>query len=417
MEIVKSNFKQNILILMTGTTIAQAIPVVISPILTRLYTPEDFGLFAFFIAIVGLFSVVASGRYEQAIIISKKEDDAINIFALGFMILSLLSLLLLMIVLIFHNSLIIVLDNKDIEVWLYFIPVDVFFIGLFNLLTLFNSREKKYKDISKATVVKSIALAVFQLSIGFIKSGSIGLISGHIISQLFGNIRLLKNTFKNKNFFLKINVIKIIALSKKFKNFPLYQVPHSMLNSFSSNIPVYLFASYFTLSVVGFYSLSARIILTPMMIIAGSTAKVYNQRVSEIFRDKGDSYIFTIKVLTTLLKNIFMPFLLLIFFAPEIFAFVFGDTWREAGVYTQILSPWFFMVFFVSIISFVPSLLDMQKKALLLESIYTVLRVAAILFGMFLNDIYLAIFLFSMVGFFMLIYNMYWILSCLKRLN
>jgi len=91
----KSEFSRNVLTLMTGTTIAQAIPIAISPILTRIYTPEDFGVFALFIAIVGFFSVIASARYEQAILIPKKDEDAINIFALGFIIICSISLFLL----------------------------------------------------------------------------------------------------------------------------------------------------------------------------------------------------------------------------------------------------------------------------------------------------------------------------------
>lgn len=138
----KSDFSHNVLTLMTGTTIAQAIPIAISPILTRIYTPEDFGVFALFLAIVGFFSVIASGRYEQAILIPKKDEDAINIFALGFIIICSISLFLLIIILIFNNNITALLNNETISIWLYFIPLTVFFIGLFNLLVLFNNRKK-----------------------------------------------------------------------------------------------------------------------------------------------------------------------------------------------------------------------------------------------------------------------------------
>jgi O-antigen/teichoic acid export membrane protein len=60
----KSEFSRNVLTLMTGTTIAQAIPIAISPILTRIYTPEDFGMFALYMSTASLFSVIATGRYE-----------------------------------------------------------------------------------------------------------------------------------------------------------------------------------------------------------------------------------------------------------------------------------------------------------------------------------------------------------------
>ena len=123
----KSEFNRNILTLMTGTTIAQAIPIAISPILTRIYTPEDFGIFAIFLAITLIIGSIANGRYELAIMMPKKDEDAINIFALGFIITTSLSLLLLVLVLIFQKYFIFLLKNEEIGVWLYFVPISVFF--------------------------------------------------------------------------------------------------------------------------------------------------------------------------------------------------------------------------------------------------------------------------------------------------
>ena len=123
----KSEFNRNILTLMTGTTIAQAIPIAISPILTRIYTPEDFGIFAIFLAITLIIGSIANGRYELAIMIPKKDEDAINIFALGFIITTSISLLLLVLVLIFQKYFIFLLKNEEIGVWLYFFPILLFF--------------------------------------------------------------------------------------------------------------------------------------------------------------------------------------------------------------------------------------------------------------------------------------------------
>ncbi len=411
----KSKFSRNVLTLMTGTTIAQAIPIAISPILTRIYTPEDFGVFALFIAITSIFATIANGRYELAIMLPQKDEDAINIFALGFIITVVMSLLLLVIVTLFNNSITEIFNNEAISFWLYFIPLIVFFIGLFNILNYFNNRTKQYKDIAQATIIKSIVLAVVQLSIGLLKDGAAGLISGQIISSLFANMRLLKNIIQDKILLRKISKIKIIALAKEYKDFPKYQAPHAILNSFSSNIPIYLFSSFFSATVIGFYALSTRIIFTPLIIIAGSSAKVYNQKISQLHNEDSDTYSFTIRLLKSLFKKITIPFLLTIIFAPDIFSFVFGSSWREAGIYTQLLSPWLFMVFFVTTISFIPSLLNLQKKALSLEVIYTTLRLLSISIGIYYQDIYLALASYSTVGFLMLSYNMYWMLTSLKR--
>ena len=209
----KSEFNRNILTLMTGTTIAQAIPIAISPILTRIYTPEDFGIFAIFLAITLIIGSIANGRYELAIMIPKKDEDAINIFALGFIITTSISLLLLVLVLIFQKYFIFLLKNEEIGVWLYFVPISVFFFGIFNILNYFNNRKKNYKDISNANILKSIVAAIIQLSIGFIQQGATGLISGQIISQFFANTKLLKNIIKDKVLISKITKKKNYSIS------------------------------------------------------------------------------------------------------------------------------------------------------------------------------------------------------------
>lgn len=413
----KSEFSRNVLTLMTGTTIAQAIPVAISPILTRIYTPEDFGVFALFIAITGLLSVIISGRYELAIMLPQKDEDAINIVALGMALVVIFSLLLMILVVIFNISFTRILNNDDIGYWLYWMPVALFLTGLFNILSYYNNRKKNYKDIATAAITKAIVLAVVQLGVGFIKCGVSGLISGQIVSSLFSNIYLLKNIIRDKILLSKISRIKITAMVKQYKDFPKYQAPHAMLNTFSSNLPIYMFTPFFGMIIVGWYSLSTRIVVSPLMILAGASAKVYNQKVTQLYDESNDPYGFTIRLLKSLLRKIIIPFLLIVIFAPDIFSIIFGENWKEAGLYTQILSPWLLMVFLTATISFIPSLLNLQKKALFLEVIYSILRVVAIGIGIFYNSVHLALICYTIVGFSMLNYNMWWMLSSLKKVN
>lgn len=410
----KSEFSRNVLTLMTGTTIAQAIPIAISPILTRIYTPQDFGVFALFISIVAIFSSIASGRYELAIMVPKDDENAINIFALGFLIVSSLSFLLLVFVFLFDEAITNLLNNPEINMWLYFIPLAVLFIGLFNLLSYFNNRKKNYKDIANATIVKSIVTAVIQLGIGFMKQGATGLISGQIISNIFANMKLAKNILEDKSLLSNISKLKMKQQALEYKDFPKFQAPHAFINTFSSNTPVYMFSLFFNSTIVGFYALSTRIVFSPLMILAGASAKVYNQKVSEIYNQNGDSYGFTIRLLKSLLKKIIIPFLFIVVFAPDIFAFIFGEVWREAGIYTQILSPWILLNILVSSISFIPSLINMQKKAFIVSLFQSFFIILFIYIGIYFTSIYISLFLFSLVICIVLIYNMNWMLQALR---
>ena len=116
----KSEFSRNVLTLMTGTTIAQAIPIAISPILTRIYTPEDFGVFALYMAIASIIAVIATGRYEMAIMLPKEEEDVKSIVKLILILLSIVTFITFLIVSFFNQAIVSLFENQEISNWLYF---------------------------------------------------------------------------------------------------------------------------------------------------------------------------------------------------------------------------------------------------------------------------------------------------------
>jgi len=410
----KSEFSRNVLTLMTGTTIAQAIPIAISPILTRIYTPEDFGVFAVFIAISALFVSFVSGRYEFALLLPEKDEDAINILSLGFLITIVVTFFSLFIIEIFYDLILQNVEHKEISFWLFMIPVIVFFTGLFNLLTYYHNRKKNYKELASASVGKAVVMAFVQITVGILKSGATGLISGQIVAQISVNIKLLKAIFKDRLLLSSINRTEMILLAKKYIDFPKYQAPHALFNTISSNIPIYMFTMIFSSSVVGFYALSTRIVFAPFMLITGSVGKIYSQKVSELYYQKLDAYEMTVKLIRTLSLRIFIPFLLLVFFSPEIFSIIFGEQWREAGIYTQILSVWLFLNILVSTVSFIPSLINKQKKAFMVSIIQVFLLVLSLSIGGYYEDIYLSLTLFALSNSIILIYNLSWMLKGLR---
>ncbi|MAE10064.1 MAG: translocase, partial [Candidatus Marinimicrobia bacterium] len=130
---LKSEFSKNVLTLVTGTTIAQAIPIAISPILTRIYTPEDFGVLALFISITTILGTIANGRYELAIVLPKRDNNALELTALSIIITMGFSLLLVILVILFHDPLLSYLNNDRFSFWLYLIPLSVLLFSLFNI--------------------------------------------------------------------------------------------------------------------------------------------------------------------------------------------------------------------------------------------------------------------------------------------
>jgi len=347
----KSEFSRNVLTLMTGTTIAQAIPIAISPILTRIYTPEDFGVFALFIAITSILGSIANGRYELAIMLPEKDEDAINIFALGFIITIFISIFLLIVILIFHDYFVAMLNNESIGMWLYFVPIAVFFMGLFNILNYFNTRKKNYKDIANSKIIKSIVLAISQLIIGFIKQGVLGLISGQLLSQIFANWQLLKNIINNKQLLSTISLVNMQKQAKEYISFPKFSLFGVLANILSVYFINILISAFFSVKTLGFYSFSQKILGMPSSLIGGSIGQVYFQKAMEEKYLKGNSLSIFLKTLKKSVIIASVGFGLLYFTIEDIFSIVFGETWRIAGIYAQIVIPFFYISFISSVVS------------------------------------------------------------------
>jgi len=200
----KDEFNRNVLTLVSGTAIAQAIPILITPILTRLYTPTDFGALALFTAIVSIVSVVSCGRYELAIMLPERDEDAINLAAVAFIFNIFISLIFLIFIFLCGNWLLKITKAEVLKGWIYLAPLMVFLMGIFNILNYVNNRFKFYKNIAKAKVYKSIAMAVAQLSLGVLKTGYVGLISGQVVAQFTANWGLFKNIYE-KDLLKEIN--------------------------------------------------------------------------------------------------------------------------------------------------------------------------------------------------------------------
>lgn len=375
----KSEFARNVLTLMTGAAVAQAIPVAISPILTRLYTPEDFGVLALFVAIATIFGSIASGRYERAIILPKKDEEAINIFVLGVIITTALSLMLLITAVLFNDYFVALLGNNEIGVWLYFIPIAVFFTGVFNGLNYFNNRRKNYKDIRNATIIKSVVLATAQLSIGVVKQGASGLISGQVLSQAAANTRLLRNILKEKKLLSKISKLKILVLAKRYRDFPIHNMPSAIADTATLQMPFIIFPLLFSITTGGFFMLSKRIIAMPSSLIANAISQVFFQTLADR-KKQGVKCRPLLNNTLIKLAAIALPVAIVIYLtSPFLFKIVFGEQWKIAGEIAQYLAGIFFITFVVSSVSVVFAVSGHIKRGAMWK--YTYFITTGFLFG------------------------------------
>ncbi|MBD2813261.1 lipopolysaccharide biosynthesis protein [Xenorhabdus sp. Flor] len=362
--LIKNKSYRNILTLITGSTIAQAIPIAVSPILTRLYTPEDFGVLALFTSLVTIISVISTGRYEFAIMLPKKHSEAANIVILSTFIVCIISIITFIVILLFHHKIIEIINSPKIGLWLYFVPLAIFLSGVFNILNYYNTRLQKYKDLSISNINKSVVLIASQLFISILKKGEAGLILGNILSLTAANFKLIKNTtntIKNN----EITLLKIKALAKRYIKFPKYSIWTALSNTAAYNINNITISLLFNSSTLGLYAISQKILGAPIDLLSSSISQVYFQQASLAIKDKKNCYKLFINTLKKLVIIGLPIFSLIYLFSPYLFGFFFGESWVIAGHYTAILTPFFYVRFIYTSLSTTVLITEKQEIGLL----------------------------------------------------
>lgn len=365
--IPKSQFARNIIILMTGTGIAQAIPISLSPILTRLFSPEDFGLFALYTGLSTILLVFATGKYELAIMLPVKDNDALDIVKLVSIITTLISFLIFIIVFFFNKEICIILSNEEIGKWLYFLPLTVFITGIYQSLNYWFNRKRDFRRLAKNRVVQSSSTGGSQLLFGFQGLSGIGLLFGSLIGQsltvigLF--IKIVREESKNLFSFDLKNMKKNFV---KFIDFPKYELPSNLLNVGSTHAPNVLFAALFSSNYSGYYYLTQRVLQAPLTLISTSVLDVFKEEASRQYRETGEAKIIYKKTFKWLFYISLFPSIVLFFFVEDLFVFFFGSKWVMAGIYAKILLPSLTIKFLANPLSFMIYIAEKQKWNLLI---------------------------------------------------
>jgi len=369
---IKSNaFYQNIAVVAGGNAFANLIGVVSAPIITRLYTPQDYGIFAVFSSVIAILGSVATLRYSIAIPLPRKTKISNDIIKLSLIVSFLFSLFITIVILTFGRFITNKLSLNNIEPYLFFIPITIFGRGIYNTLTNWAVRKKQYKLITRTKVSQGIISAVTKIGLGIIGLKPLGLILGAIIQEFGGNTTLFRKFFKQTPFFLKkIDFKGIIYVAKRYKKFPLIQTWSHLLLNLGNELPVLLLGTVFDYKVAGIYGLANKIINVPMFLIGRSVSQVYFGEISNIGIQNSQKIY---KLSKSILKKMFVigliPVMLIMAFGPWLFMVVFGQEWHEVGVYARYLTLYILTSFIASPFENVFNLYEKQNLQLILNII------------------------------------------------
>ncbi len=396
----KKSFAFDVLTLTGGATLAQILTILSIPVLTRLYQPENFGVWALYSSITSIISVIICMRYEYSIMLPESDEDAVNLLGVSFLSIGVVTILTLAIIWFFKELIINILNSPQIGNYLWLVPPFILVNGAFLALNSWNSRTKLFKRLSLSRISSSLSTIATQIIIGILdKKSPTGLITGSLTGQSVATFILAGLIWRDdRNLIRKsLNWKKMYEVFKRYSKFPLVDSFSALMNSISWQLPAFLLAAFFSPTIVGFYSLGFRLIQMPMSLIGSSISQVFFQRASRA-SSQG--------TLPTLVENVFkilviigmFPILVLTIVGSDVFTVIFGNAWAEAGVYTQILGLWAFVWFISSPLDGIYLIAEEYDFGFYFNFINLATRFLSLIIGGLFGSARIALILFSISG-------------------
>ncbi len=358
-----SEFNKNVAVLTSGTALAQAIPLLFSPLLTRLFTPEQFGELGLFMAASTTCAVLSTGRYELAIMIPKKDKEAKWLMRLAFYFVLMTALFISSVAPVIQSK-ISWLGNRE---WVLLLGASVFVLGSAQTLHLWLSRQKKFKVIAAARTSEAIIIALLSLFFGYYYQWGFGLIVAIFVGQLVSASIMLGASWNEVISMVKERwpgVARLRVTAKKFRDFPRINGVHQVFDLLQRQGLAFIITPFFGTAVLGLYSTAFKSLRAPLAAIGASFAPVFYQEAAKTVNEGKSAEPIFKSVVSKLFVLAVPMFGVVYFFGEEIFAFVFGEEWGEAGFYAEIMAPWLFFNFLASPVSQFPLVANRQKTYL-----------------------------------------------------
>ncbi|NQV14948.1 lipopolysaccharide biosynthesis protein [bacterium] len=397
----KGTFASNVATLGSGTAIGQISMILAAPILSRLFSPEDFGELQFILSIALILGALSTLRYEMALPLVPNRIEAVHLLILA----SSLSLILTIIVtsIIPFEPMIVkyLYESIKMKYLLYFIPLILLFEAQNSIFSFWFTRTKNFKVPSIAKSFFGIGTALAQISIavsGIISS--LGLLAGYLIGLISSAAWYIYKFFKttdNKSSH-PITFKGILDQAKTHKNFPLYSSWNVLLNTIARNLPPLLLVSYFSVAEAGYYAIGIRMLNMPFNTLGMSVGQVYYQQIAR-YREQGIPILpLMISTSVKLTGIIILPLLIIFFFGEQLFGFVFGDAWKIAGRIAALMVPFYFMRFIAGPINSIYAVQGKQYLGTIWQAFYSLGTFASFYFTRSYGDFELTIKTYSFTG-------------------
>lgn len=321
-----------------GVAVGQMVSFLAYPLLTRIFSDTDFGVLGVYSAIVAIVVTVSALRFDQAIPLPRDEARASALLVLSLIVTAAASLLSLATLLLFPQVLRLFSDSDMPDGLSLLVPIGVLLGGSFQAANMWAVRDKKYSAIAKTNMTRAVGTAGAQVAAGLAGLGPLGLVAGQALGSGVGTGTLLGRTFPLSTV-RKLRLTDIREAASRYKKFALLGAPAALLNTTAVNLPPLLIGRLFSLSVVGLFSLTTKVLAVPVQLVGSAMTQVFYGEASRL--SKSNPAELSRLVDRFVKRTLFLalaPALLLLFWAPDLFGFVFGESWRTAGEFAQPMS-------------------------------------------------------------------------------
>ncbi len=329
-----------------GTGVAQLLTIAVSPILTRLYAPSDYGAYAVAAALLGVLLAAACLSYEAAVPLPHSEAEAANLLVLCLLASAVVGLISIPIVFVVEP----LLDAASVSwlgAYLVLLPVGIFTGGALAGLTGWMIRVKSYTEMAATRMTQSVVLVTTQIGFGVVGVGAPGLLTATVLGGVVGTIRLAAVTWRNDRWaFAGISLADLWETAVRYRRFPLLSAPSALLNTLGLVAPVFLVVAVYGATVGGQFAFAQRVMGLPVVLLAAAVGQVYFGEAARLVRERPtDLRALFLKTTRTLALTAIGPFALAAVLSAFAFGIVFGQPWAEAGLYAAILAPMYFLQF------------------------------------------------------------------------
>jgi O-antigen/teichoic acid export membrane protein len=376
-------FIRNTFVVMSGTAIAQLIGFAFAPILSRLYGPADFGAFGTYLSITMVIVAGATLNYADTVMLPKEDEEAAPLFLMATLATIIISLVTALCCVFISERALNFIGLREFHRFLWFVPVSVFLLGLGQVFGSWCTRLKAFKVSSQSQVIRSGVNCAAQVAGGAAHFGGAGLIGAAVLADASIAAFLGRATLAQSGRVILASARwpLIRAKAREFREFALYGTPQNVMNALSQGLPVMALAHFYGVAIAGYYAFGMRLLQVPMNFFLTSIRQVLFQKLSHIRANGGDLYFPFLKSTGGLFAISFLPGCLGFILAPALFAWIFGERWREAGEFGRWLILWLIPAF-----CNVPSTLSLrivrlQRDFFLYDAALLTARAAVLILG------------------------------------